>query len=406
MNIQLNAYYTLIFATMVLIIGKYIVKKINFFNQFNIPIPVVGGLVISIILYILHYTYSLTININEDLKTSFMLMFFASIGLSANFNKLKLGGKPLIILIFIVSLFIIFQDLIGLGLAKVLGINPLIGLISSSITLTGGHGTAVGWGDVLEKSYNVQGATTIGIACATYGLVAGGIIGGPLANFIIKKKNIIPSENFNNSPDEMIAFEEPLKQRLIDSNSALEVLTMFSICLSGAYYLNNITTMNYFDSFLNKIPTFLWALSIGIIVRNILDKIFKIDVFDRCVDVFGNLSLSLFLAISLMSLKLWSLSGLAFQLLIILVFQTIFMLIYAYFITFKIMGGNYDAVVISAGHCGFGLGATPTAIANMQSVTNKYGISHNAFLIVPLVGAFFVDIVNATILQIITVIFF
>ena len=401
MDFTLNAYYTLICAVIILLIGQYLVKKIRFLQDFNIPEPVAGGLVAAIILFAVHAFTGYQFNFHKDLQTAFMLIFFASIGLSANFAKLKAGGKGLIIFLVIIAVFILVQDVVGIGLATALGLNPLIGLIAGSITLVGGHGTAGAWGQVLEQEYGVQGAVTLGIACATFGLVIGGLIGGPLARALIARHHLhLPAPQVNNNLPvtenrDVLNFELPQKERLITATSAVETLALFAACLAFADYMTIIAKGTAFE-----LPTFVWALGGGVIIRNALEYIFRVDMFDRAIDVFGSASLSLFLAMALLSLKLWELAGLAAPLMIILAAQTVVMALYAYFVTFYGMGRDYDAAVLAAGHCGFGMGATPTAVANMQAITNKYGPSHKAFLIVPMVGAFFIDLINAGVIQV------
>lgn len=419
MEITLNGYYTLILATLVLLLGRFLVKRIKFLEDFNIPEPVAGGLVAAIVVYILNIIWGYSFNFHQGLQTATMLMFFASIGLSADFGRLKAGGSPLLIFTVVVSVFIILQDAVGMTMASVLGLDPLLGLVTGSIALTGGHGTAGAWGITLEEQYGVVGATTLGIAVATYGLVAGGVIGGPVARRLIQKLGLKPAAiNPNPSDVERLAseqslystkhneeevhgnkemFEKPDNIRLITASSTIESLALFAAALAFADIMTLVAEDTWFE-----LPTFVWALAGGVILRNTLTMVFNFDMFDRAIDVIGNASLSLFLAMALLSLKLWQLTDLAGPVLIILLVQTMLMIAYAYFITFKVMGKDYDAAVLSAGHCGFGMGATPTAIANMQAVTDRYLPSHKAFLIVPMVGAFFVDIVNATILQIFT----
>lgn len=401
MDFTLNAYYTLICAVIILLIGQYLVKKIRFLQDFNIPEPVAGGLVAAIILFAIHALTGYQFNFHKELQTAFMLIFFASIGLSANFAKLKAGGKGLIVFLVIIAVFILVQDLVGIGLATALGLDPLIGLIAGSITLVGGHGTAGAWGQVLEQKYGVQGAVTLGIACATFGLVIGGLIGGPLARSLIARHHLHlpPAQAQNNLPvtanSDVLNFEQPQKERLITATTAVETLALFAACLAFADYMTIIAKGTPFE-----LPTFVWALGGGVIIRNTLEYIFRVDMFDRAIDVFGSASLSLFLAMALLSLKLWELAGLAAPLMVILAAQTVVMALYAYFVTFYGMGRDYDAAVLAAGHCGFGMGATPTAVANMQAITNKYGPSHKAFLIVPMVGAFFIDLINAGVIQV------
>ncbi len=419
MEVTLNGYYTLILATLVLLLGRFLVKKIKFLEDFNIPEPVAGGLVAAAIVYSLNLIWGYSFNFNQALQTATMLMFFASIGLSADFGRLKAGGSPLLIFTIVVSVFIILQDMVGVAMASALGLDPLLGLVTGSIALTGGHGTAGAWGIVLEEQYGVVGATTLGIAAATYGLVAGGLVGGPVARRLINKMGLKPTPvNPNQSEVEKLAgqqslystkhdedgddrheemFEKPDNIRLITASSTIESLALFAGALAFADLMTIVAQGTAFE-----LPTFVWALAGGVIIRNALTMVFNFDMFDRAIDVIGNASLSLFLAMALLSLKLWELTDLAGPVLIILLVQTAVMIAYAYFVTFRIMGKDYDAAVLAAGHSGFGMGATPTAIANMQAVTDRYLPSPKAFLIVPMVGAFFVDIVNATVLQIFT----
>ena len=418
-EITLNGYYTLILATLVLLLGRYLVKSIKFLEDFNIPEPVAGGLVAAMLLYTLNLVFGYSFSFQSQLQTAFMLMFFTSIGLSADFRRLKAGGKPLLIFTLVVSVFIVLQDVVGVIMAKLVGLEPLMGLVTGSIALTGGHGTAGAWGVTFEQKYGIQGATTLGIAVATYGLIAGGLVGGPVAKKLITKLGISPAEvNPSQSEVEKLAgkhslystkhtehedrknkelFEKPDNIRLITASSAIETLALFAAALAFA---DIMTQLAYGTAY--ELPTFVWALAGGVIIRNVLTLVFNFDMFDRAIDVFGNASLSLFLAMALLTLKLWELADLAGPVLIILLVQTIVMALYAYFVTFRIMGKDYDAAVLAAGHCGFGMGATPTAIANMQAITDRYLPSQKAFLIVPMVGAFFVDLVNAAVLQVFT----
>ena len=400
-NIIINPYYTLIIATLVLLVGRLLVGKIKLLQNFNIPEPVAGGLLAAVIIYLLYLKYEISLDFNTNLQDAFMLFFFSSIGLSADFSRLKAGGKGLIIFLGVVALFIVVQNSVGVGLASALGQNPIMGLITGSITLTGGHGTAGAWGKILETDYGIKGATGLGMASATFGLILGGLIGGPVARKLVNKIGRKPITNktaTDNVVDTVVeVFENSGKQRLITSKSAIETMALFAACLSFSAIMVSPTVTAYLPEKFT-IPQFVWALFFGVFLRNVLTNAFKVNMFDRAIDVFGNASLSLFLGIALLNLKLWTLLDIAVPMLIILVIQTFVMCTYAYFVTFRLMGADYDAAVLCAGHCGFGLGATPTAVANMQSVTERFGPSHKAFLIVPMVGAFFIDFINAFIL--------
>ena len=373
MEWEFNSYYTLIAATLVLLVGKFLVQKIKFLRDFNIPEPVAGGLIAAIVLFALHEAYGVSFKFEKPLQDAFMLIFTAVVGA-----------------------FIIVQNFVGVGLASALGLDPLIGLITGSITLTGGHGTAGAWGPDFESKFGLTGATGLGMASATFGLVFGGLIGGPVARRLINKMGRKPivktaKSDDNDATDDI--FEQAQRTRLITADSAVETLAMFAACLAFAEIVDG------YDKAFFDLPKFVWCLFAGVVIRNVLTAAFKVNMFDRAIDVFGNASLSLFLSMALLNLKLWELTGLAGPVTIILAVQTVVMILYATFVTYVFMGRDYDSAVLAAGHCGFGLGATPTAVANMQSITQTFGPSHKAFLIVPMVGAFFVDLLNAAILS-------
>ncbi|BAP66082.1 sodium/glutamate symporter [Acinetobacter baumannii] len=404
MEFVFNGFYTLISAVIVLLLGRFLVNQIDFLKRYNIPEPVAGGLVAAVVSLLVHTFWGYSIVFSSELQTSFMLVFFASIGLSANFMKLKEGGTALVIFLICVASFIVVQNAVGMSLATLLGLDPLIGLIAGSITLTGGHGTAGAWGEILESQHGIQGALALGMASATFGLIIGGVIGGPLAKLLINRYSLAQAKtnaeiqqrdtHVEQNSDDLAPFENPHQVRLITADNAITTLGMFAACLAFAEFMTGFSKGTWFE-----LPTFVWALGGGVILRNILESVLKVDIFDRAIDVFGNASLSLYLAMALLSLKLWQLADLAGPLVVILGAQTLTMALYAAFVTFRVMGKNYDAAVLAAGHCGFGMGATPTAVANMQAITNMYGPSHKAFLIVPLCGAFFVDLINATVIQ-------
>lgn len=392
MEFVFNGFYTLISAVIVLLLGRFLVNRIDFLKRYNIPEPVAGGLVAAVVSLLVHTFWGYSIVFSSELQTSFMLVFFASIGLSANFMKLKEGGTALVIFLICVASFIVVQNAVGMSLATLLGLDPLIGLIAGSITLTGGHGTAGAWGEILESQHGIQGALALGMASATFGLIIGGVIGGPLAKLLINRYSLAQAKtnaeiqqrdtHVEQNSDDLAPFENPHQVRLITADNAITTLGMFAACLAFAEFMTGFSKGTWFE-----LPTFVWALGGGVILRNILESVLKVDIFDRAIDVFGNASLSLYLAMALLSLKLWQLADLAGPLVVILGAQTLTMALYAAFVTFRVMGKNYDAAVLAAGHCGFGMGATPTAVANMQAITNMYGPSHKAFLIVPLCGA-------------------
>ena len=390
-----DTYQTVALACLVLLLGYFLVKRVRFLNQFNIPEPVVGGFIVAVILTVVHQTWGLSFSFDTNLQTTMMLVFFSSIGLSANFARLAKGGKPLIIFLGAALGLIMLQNTVGIFSSMALGLDPAYGLIAGSVTLTGGHGTGAAWAETLTNRFGIHGALELAMACATFGLVFGGILGGPVASFLLKRAHKEKVQEDENIDDVQEAFEKPVYRRKINTRSIIETITMMSICLFAGQYLDALTKGTAI-----QLPTFVWCLFTGTIIRNALAHIFKFKVADEAIDVLGTVGLSLFLAIALMSLKLWELAGLAIPVLIVLLIRVVVMALYAIIVTYRLMGKDYDAIVLSAGHCGFGLGATPTAVANMQAVTSHFGPSHKAFLIVPMVGAFFIDLLNNVSLKI------
>lgn len=405
---SLDFYSTLVAMVAVLLLGRFLLARIKFLRDFDLPEPVVGGVFVCIAIFIGYKYFSVHITFDEALKDPLMLAFFSSIGLSADFSSLKKGGRLLVLFLVIVVGLLFLQNIVGVGLALAMGIDPLVGMLGGSITMSGGHGTGSAWADVFSnKQYGLSNAREAALAAATFGLVMGGLIGGPVARFLIRRyklqtpnqgKALTPSDT---SEQSTLAsnFEAPQKERLITTASFLESLALIAICLLVGNFMTQVSAPTLRDQLGINVPTFVWCLFCGIILRNALAALKIHHVFDREVSVLGNVSLALFLALSFLIIKIWQLADIALPLIVILVVQTLMMIAYAIFITFRFLGKDYDASVFAAGHCGFGLGATPTAMVNMQAVTNHYGASHAAFMIVPLVGAFFIDIVNLLVIQ-------
>ncbi len=398
--ISFDVYATIVIACLTLLLGRVVVAKIPLLDRFTIPSPVAGGLIIAFTILILKTVFDFEIKFDTALQTPLMLMFFATIGLNANFKSLLSGGVSLLIFLFVVVIFLLIQSGVGIGLAKALGIDPLMGLLAGSITLAGGHGTGAAWGEVFSKDYGFTNATEIAMACATFGLVLGGLVGGPVARMLLRKRQmnldttIMGQDQDKEASDDITAFEQPRASRRITSNALIETITMILISITLGTIISDALNGTKF-----ALPTFVCVLFVGVIINNILSLISDQIIFERSVSIVGNVSLSLFLAMALMSLKLWELKSLAIPMIIILAVQAIIMALYAVFITYNVMGRGLDGAVFAAGHCGFGLGATPTAIANMQAVTERFGPSKKAFLVVPMVGAFFIDIVNAIVIK-------
>lgn len=390
--ISLDGYATFVAASLVLLAGRQLVSSIKPLKTYSIPEPVVGGLLAAVALFVIQQSAGFEIRFDAKMSTPLMLCFFASIGLNADLANLMRGGRPLLKLLVVVVGFLIAQNVAGVVLAKALGLDSLMGLIAGSITLSGGHGTGAAWGAVFSNKYGLTSATELAMACATFGLVLGGIIGGPVAKFLSRRVKD------TQDPDVAIAdstFEHPDGVREISAPAMIETLALFSLCLlAGKEIAGSL------QGSILELPTFVCVLFVGVVFRNVLAALGWYEVFDRCVSVLGNVALALFLAMALMSLQLGQLTSIALPLFVILACQAALLAAWAIFVTFRVMGSNYDAMVIAAGHCGFGLGATPTAIANMQAVTDHFRPSHLAFLVVPMVGAFFIDISNAIVIKI------
>ncbi|BAN56173.1 MULTISPECIES: sodium/glutamate symporter [Pseudomonas] len=388
---ELDFYGTLVAASLVLLLGRGLVARIGFLRVYNIPEPVAGGLVVALALLALR-SFDIQVQFDTSLQTPLMLAFFATIGLSADFASLKKGGRVVAVFLLVVTGLLLVQNAMGIGLATALGLDPLMGLLAGSISLSGGHGTGAAWGATFTEKFGLPSASELAMASATFGLVLGGLIGGPVARLLIKRVKTHGSEE--EAPQLPKGFEQPNKERLITSSSFIETLALIAVSLLAGTLLHGLLKSTAFE-----LPTFVCVLFVGVLLRNGLSAFGFYRVFEREVSVLGNVSLSLFLAIALMSLKLWDLAALALPFFILLATQTLVMALFAIFVTFRVMGRNYDAAVLAAGHCGFGLGATPTAIANMQAVTQRYGASHIAFLVVPMVGAFFIDIINVIVIK-------
>lgn len=390
--LQLDVYSTLVAASLVLLLGRWLVAHIGFLRAYSIPEPVAGGLLVAALLVALRALAGTEVRFDPSLQAPLMLAFFATIGLNADFASLKKGGRVLGVFLLVVTALLVVQNAMGIALAKALGLDPLMGLLAGSITLSGGHGTGAAWGAVFSEKYGVASASELAIASATFGLVLGGLIGGPVARLLIKRVQVPGAEQ--SQPRLPKGFEQPNQERMITAFSFIETLALLAISLQVGTFLSGFIQGTAFE-----LPTFVCVLFVGVVLRNGLSALGWHQVFEREVSLLGNVSLSLFLAMALMSLKLWDLAALALPIVILLAAQALLMALFAIFVTFRVMGSNYDAAVLAAGHCGFGLGATPTAIANMQAVTQRFGPSPIAFLVVPMVGAFFIDITNAVVIK-------
>jgi glutamate:Na+ symporter, ESS family len=387
---SLDATQTLAAAIAVLFVGAAVQARVGFLRDNNIPIPVVGGLLFAVLTTILFLGFDLRIGFDMALKEPMMLAFFTTIGLGADFRLLVRGGPRLLLFGAACVLYLILQDGLGLMAAVGMDLHPLVGLLGGSITLSGGHGTGAAYAEKFAEVQNIAGVMELAMACATFGLILGGLIGGPVAGRLIRRHGL-DSAASHEVPAEV---GEDKKQGPIDSDTFLQTLFTILLCLTGGLFLARALGGAAFT-----LPGFIWCLMIGVAIRNLEHLVPRLAVHRPTVDMLGSISLSIFLAMALMSLRLWELLSLAGPLLVMMLIQTAGMALFASFVTFRFMGANYDSAIIAGGHCGFGLGATPTAVANMEALTRRFGPSPQAFLVVPLMGAFFIDILNALVIQ-------
>ncbi|MGF6918539.1 sodium/glutamate symporter [Paraburkholderia sp. 40] len=389
----IGVYATLVATSLVLLLGEKLVQWIGVLRTYSIPAPVAGGLIVAICVLITRVTTHVQVRFDSTMQAPLMLAFFSTIGLNAHLSSLKAGGPVLIRFLALVCGLLILQNVVGLLLAFALGVDPLLGILGGSVTLSGGHGTGAAWSQIFTERHGLESATEIAIGCATFGLVMGGVLGGPIARLLMRRISADELLRVKQLDDKTLVFEEPKAQQATTPAAIITTLALISICLAGGEMFADWIADTAFE-----LPTFVCTLFIGVILNNVLALV-RVRIDQHAVALVGNVALALFLAMALMRLDLWGLAALAVPIISILAAQTLLMALYAVFITFPAMGRNYDAVVLCAAQCGLGLGATPTAIANMQAITNRFGHSHIAFLIVPLTGAFFMDIVNAIIIK-------
>ena len=385
MNIQLDMYQTLAIAVVVLILGQFLKSKIDFLEKFCIPAPVVGGLLFAIFTCICYATGLAEFSFDDTLREVCMVFFFTSVGFQANLKVLKSGGKSLIIFLALVVLLIIFQNGLAVGVSKLLGLDPLIGLCTGSIPMVGGHGTAGAFGPVLED-FNISGATTICTAAATFGLIAGSLVGGPIGRKLIEKKNLM--DTVTTEDDSLLVEDEIKHERHTNMYAAAVFQTILAVGLGTIFsWLLTKTGMTF--------PIYIGAMLAAALIRNLSEYSGKFTIHMGEINDLGGICLSLFLGIAMITLKLWQLADLALPLIILLGAQLVLIFFFTYFVVFNIMGRDYDAAVLSAGTCGFGMGATPNAMANMQAICDRYAPSIKAYLLIPLIGSLFADFINS-----------
>ena len=393
--LHLGSFFAVTIGIMVLFIGRRLNQVIGFLKEFSIPEPVSGGILASILFGVLYATTSIEVQFDLLARDVLLVYFFTTIGINSSLKDLFKGGKPLIILLAITIFFMIMQNIVGISVASMFGLEPVFGLLSGSISLIGGHGTAIAWAPKVGEQFGLESAMEIGIASATFGLILASLMGGPIAKFLIKRHNLKPSDS---SPAVQAETSESQTQQLT-SFQFLDAVLAIHLCVIVGALLNELISQTGL-----QLPLFVSCLFAGIVITNVIPDSYprisgtKWPTRSPAITLIADISLGTFLAMSLMSMQLWTLIDLAGPIFAILGMQLLLAVIINIFVVFPSMGKTYDAAVVCAGFGGISLGSTPTAMANMSAVSQKYGHSVQAFIIVPLVCAFFIDLANALII--------
>ncbi|QWQ38694.1 sodium/glutamate symporter [Gemella sp. zg-570] len=392
-ELKMNMIQTVGLAVIVLLVGRILRKQVKFFENYCIPSPVIGGFLFAIINLISYKAGFLSIKFDITLQSFFMTIFFTSVGFNASWKLLKIGGKKVATFLIASIGLVIAQNITAIGVGKLLGLNAILSLMTGSTPMTGGHGTSAAIAPLAEN-LGASGASTVAIAAATFGLIAGSSLGGPLANRLIKKHNIaIKPETTKEEKLKNDEFLFGINNKILDGEKFTKAFFIILVSMFIGSYVSI-----FLNKFLN-FPSYIGPMLVAALLRNISDHTDKFNLHYEEIRILEDVSLNLFLGMAMMTLKLWELTGLALSLSLLLIAQVLLAYLYIYHITFRLMGKNYDAVVLSAGHMGFGLGATPNGIANMQSFSDKYAYSNVAFFVLPIVGALFIDFFNISIIS-------
>ncbi|WP_435250661.1 sodium/glutamate symporter (plasmid) [Vibrio sp. nBUS_14] len=393
--LHLGSFFAVTMGIVVLFIGRRLNQVIGFLKEFSIPEPVSGGILASLLFAALYATTSIEVQFDLFARDVLLVYFFTTIGINSSLKDLFKGGKPLVILLAITIFFMIMQNIVGISVASMFGLEPVFGLLSGSISLIGGHGTAIAWAPKVVEEFGLESAMEIGIASATFGLILASLMGGPIAKFLIKRHNLKPADGQSGSIDSNVKKQ----QQALTSFQFLDAVLAIHICIIVGALLNELLSQTGL-----QLPLFVSCLFAGIVITNVMPDSYprisgaKWPTRSPAIDLIAEISLGTFLAMSLMSMQLWTLIDLAGPIFAVLAMQLLLAVIINIFIVFPSMGKTYDAAVVCAGFGGISLGSTPTAMANMSAVSQKYGHSTQAFIIVPLVCAFFIDLANALII--------
>jgi ESS family glutamate:Na+ symporter len=407
LTLKLDLVQTLALAAIVLFAGYAVRRRVAVLDRYNIPAPVVGGFLFAALALVLRLGGVAAFDFDVTLQAPLMIAFFTTIGLGASLGLLRVGGPQVLLFWGLASLLAVMQDALGVALAKGLGVSPLLGLIAGSITMTGGHGTGAAFGKLMEDQYHFAGGVTLAMAAATFGLVCGGLLGGPVGTHLIGRLRRVSTAVPSAAPVATVASVAPVGlahaalDDEIDTEPAGAPATAYTLLKTIAVVLVAMWIGSLLSGWLGRfitLPAYIGAMIAAAIIRNGDEVVGWLGIEQRVVDDLGTIALSLFLAMALMSLKLWELLDLALPMLVILTAQVVMMGAFALTLTYRLMGRDYEAAVMAGGHCGFGLGATPNAVANMEALTERFGPAPRAFLVLPMVGAFFIDFTNALII--------
>lgn len=399
-TISTNMMQTTAIAIIMLYVGRFLRNKINFFEKFCIPAPVIGGFLFAIIHLILKVNGIATFDMDVTLKDPFMMVFFTSIGIGANLETLKKGGKGFLIFLAVSVVVVVCQNIIGMGVSKLIDQNSLLGLACGSITMVGGHGTAGAWGPDLEAT-GLESGAVIALAAATFGVIMGSLIGGPIGSARIKRHGLKPNADLFVAPESEEVVDEGGYEAPLNVNDFSKVLCLIFCSVGLGVILKKFLQDNVSiaGTPLN-LPEYVAAMIFSGLFVNTLGRKKVFEMNQRANDICGSIGLNVFLSIALITIDLTQLKAVAGPMLIVLFTQTAFMALFSYFVVFKVMGSDYDAAVLAGGMCGFGMGATYNALANMDSITEKFGPAPKAYFILPMVGAFAIDIINVLIITI------
>ena len=392
--VELDSFVAYTIGIIVYFVGLRMTGRIEFLRSYNIPEPVTGGILASLVALLVFVVFDIEVKYDLHIRDVLLVYFFTTVGINARISDLVAGGKPLLILLLLTLVYIVLQDVVGVATAVAIGQPAAVGVITGSASLIGGHGTSIAWAPEIAANHGVPNALEMGIASATLGLVIASLLGGPIAKYLLRKHDL----SGDSSEDNVVGLpHENENTETINHTSIMRVILVIHIAVIIGYGLNEVISEIGI-----KLPLFVSCLLVAIFMSNLVPLILPKLIWPsrtKALALVSDFSLGLFIAMSLMGMQLWAIADLAGPLLLLLTLQAVVAVVFTVFILFRLMGGDYQAAVLSAGFAGFSLGATPTAIANMTAVTKTHGPAPTAFIILPLVGAFFVDIANSFIIQ-------